>query len=164
MSKWAQIFRGFISENHKSSMWWKLQLSISFGTQKSAKMPQTMAKMIWSFYVSFFRGLLLQNFCLVEKQNKENFVKKFRRFRNRENMSWARPVACGLLDSWNFCSLLASISWVFAWKGRWNLTAWSSTYALGSVGGGATFKTQPKEKILFNMILMKIRHHIAQID
>ena len=90
--------------------------------------------------------------------------RKFRRFRNRENMSWARPVACGLLDSWNFCSLLASISWVFAWKGRWNLTAWSSTYALGSVGGGATFKTQPKEKILFNMILMKIRHHIAQID
>ena len=35
--------------------------------------------------------LLLQNFCLVEKQNKENFVKKFRRFRNRENMWWAWP-------------------------------------------------------------------------
>ena len=37
------------SENHKSSICWKFQLSISCGTQKSAKMPQTRAKMNWSF-------------------------------------------------------------------------------------------------------------------
>ena len=37
------------SENHKSSICWKFQLSISCGTQKSAKIPQPVAKMIWSF-------------------------------------------------------------------------------------------------------------------
>ena len=31
------------SENHKSSLCWKFQLSISCGTKKSAKMPQTRA-------------------------------------------------------------------------------------------------------------------------
>ena len=35
--------------------------------------------------------ITIENFCLVEKQNKENFVKKIRRFRNRENMWWAWP-------------------------------------------------------------------------
>ena len=35
------------SENYKSSICWKFQLSISWETQKSFKMPQTRAKMIW---------------------------------------------------------------------------------------------------------------------
>jgi hypothetical protein len=39
-----------VSENLKSSICWKFQLSISCGTQKSAKMPQTGSKMIWSFW------------------------------------------------------------------------------------------------------------------
>ena len=38
------------SENHKSSICWKFQLSISCGIQKSAKFPLPVAKMIWSFY------------------------------------------------------------------------------------------------------------------
>ena len=38
------------SENHKSSICWKFQLSILCGTQKSAKIPQPVAKMIWSFW------------------------------------------------------------------------------------------------------------------
>ena len=37
------------SENHKSSICWKCQLSISCGTQKSAKIPLPVAKIIWSF-------------------------------------------------------------------------------------------------------------------
>ena len=40
------------SENHKSSICWKFQLSISCGTQKSAKIPLSVAKMIWSFRFS----------------------------------------------------------------------------------------------------------------
>ena len=35
---------------HKSSLCWKFQLSISCVTQKSAKMPRPVAKMIWSFH------------------------------------------------------------------------------------------------------------------
>ena len=38
-----------VSGNPKTSKFWKLQLSISCGTQKSAKMPRPVAKMIWSF-------------------------------------------------------------------------------------------------------------------
>ena len=38
------------SENHKSSICWKFQLSISCRTQKSAKIPLPVAKMIWSFW------------------------------------------------------------------------------------------------------------------
>ena len=45
------------SENHKSSICWKFQLSISCGTQKSDKMPQTMAKMIWSFFIQILEEL-----------------------------------------------------------------------------------------------------------
>ena len=37
------------SENHKSSICQKFQLSISCGTQKSAKIPLPVGKMIWSF-------------------------------------------------------------------------------------------------------------------
>ena len=63
-------------------------------------------KSFTKFYVSFFRGLQSvffcydkhrhflsqsENFNLVEKQTKENFVKFFRRFRNCENMWWAWP-------------------------------------------------------------------------
>ena len=40
--------------NPKTSKFWKLQLFISCGTQKSAKIPRPGAKMIWSF-----RGLIL---------------------------------------------------------------------------------------------------------
>ena len=45
----------------------------------------------------FFGGLMsrtrysIENFYLVEPQNKENFVKKICTFRNRENMWWAWP-------------------------------------------------------------------------
>ena len=39
------------------------------------------------FYVSFSRGLQI-----VLKQNKDNFVKKSCRFRNRENMWWTWPL------------------------------------------------------------------------
>ena len=38
------------SKNHKSSICWKFQLSISCGTQKSAKIPLPVAKKIWSFW------------------------------------------------------------------------------------------------------------------
>ena len=37
------------SKNHKSSICWQFQLSISCGTHKSAKIPLPVAKMIWSF-------------------------------------------------------------------------------------------------------------------
>ena len=50
------------SENDESNIWWKFQLSISCGTQKSAKVPQTVAKMIWSFYLGkMYLILSLQN-------------------------------------------------------------------------------------------------------
>ena len=42
-----------VSENPKSNICWKIQLSISCGTQKSSKMPQTEAKIIWSFFKTF---------------------------------------------------------------------------------------------------------------
>ena len=38
-----------VSGNLKTSRFWKLQLSMSSGTQKSAKNPLPVAKMIWSF-------------------------------------------------------------------------------------------------------------------
>ena len=42
-----------VSGNLKTSKFWKLQLSISCGTQKSAKIPRPVAKMIWTFWLIF---------------------------------------------------------------------------------------------------------------
>ena len=49
------------SENHKSSICWKFQLSISCGTQKSAKIPRPGTKMIWFFSVLFLQVLYIPN-------------------------------------------------------------------------------------------------------
>ena len=42
-----------VSRNLKICKFWKFQLSISFGSQKSAKMTQTRSKVIWSFNKRF---------------------------------------------------------------------------------------------------------------
>ena len=51
-------------------------------------MPVKFRQMIvrfW-FFLSYLITTEIENFYFVEKQNKENFVKKIRKFRNRENM------------------------------------------------------------------------------
>ena len=51
------------SENHKLSICWKFQLSISCGTQKSAKIPLSVAKMIWSFIPKFAKWMHDKSIC-----------------------------------------------------------------------------------------------------
>ena len=69
------------------------------------------------------RDIRIENFYLVEKHNKEKFVKKLCRFRNRENMWWAGPL---------------SIAWteIMVWSSRFSRTEpmyfFSSKYGISS--------------------------------
>ena len=78
-----------VSQNLKTSRFWKLQLSMSCGTQKSAKIPLPGAKMIWSFHN--------RNVVIIERFTDSNW--------------WILPVA-----TWVWNSVKVIFTWTSRWS------------------------------------------------
>ena len=60
--------------------YWEFQLSISCGTQNSAKMPQTRSKMIWSFFSLEDQKQPLSEFYKILSSNFQKFIQIFLNF------------------------------------------------------------------------------------
>ena len=107
-----------ISGNLKTSKFWKLQLSISCGTQKSAKMPCLVANMIWSFLTAHtkFRNSHInkipQELMGLKSTSNVNWARS--RSKSDVTLSYLKHDSQSALDSWEvfFLAFLA-FCWFF---------------------------------------------------
>ena len=100
--------------------------------------------------VSFFIMIqyVIENFYLVQKQNKGNFVEKFCRFRNRENMWWAWPWRIGRKLRQNMdCQFFNLLSCIWRLVKAAN-TVWLSSRLISSSSHRLT-KIQKKTLLVF---------------